>query len=74
MAGRKITPCGAVDGSFEVGGTRMMTGEMRYQGCMLGMAAGDALGAAIELSGKSSITTHGASTCIDACRYFGFLK
>ena len=28
---------------------------------------------AIELSGKSSITTHGARTCIDACRYFGGL-
>ena len=28
---------------------------------------------AIELSGKSSITTHGTRTCIDACRYFGGL-
>ena len=28
---------------------------------------------AIELSGKSSITTHGADACIDACRYFGGL-
>lgn len=29
--------------------------------------------AAIELSGKSSITTHGTKACIDACRYFGGL-
>ena len=28
---------------------------------------------AIELSGKSSTTTHGTKTCIDACRYFGGL-
>jgi ADP-ribosyl-[dinitrogen reductase] hydrolase len=28
---------------------------------------------AIELSGKSSMTTHCAETCIDACRYFGGL-
>ena len=28
---------------------------------------------AIEMSGKSSITTHGADACIDACRYFGGL-
>jgi ADP-ribosylglycohydrolase len=28
---------------------------------------------AIELSGLSSRTTHGASACIDACRYFGGL-
>jgi len=28
---------------------------------------------AIELSGKSSTTTHGAEACIDACRYFGGL-
>ena len=28
---------------------------------------------AIEFSGKSSRTTHGASTCVDACRYFGGL-
>jgi len=28
---------------------------------------------AIELSGKSSMTTHCAKTCIDACRYFGGL-
>ena len=28
---------------------------------------------AIELSGKSSITTHGADACIDACLYFGGL-
>jgi ADP-ribosyl-[dinitrogen reductase] hydrolase len=29
--------------------------------------------AAIELSGKSSTTTHGTEACIDACRYFGGL-
>ncbi len=28
---------------------------------------------AIEMSGESSKTTHGADTCIDACRYFGGL-
>ena len=28
---------------------------------------------AIELSGKSSTTTHGTRACIDACRYFGGL-
>ena len=28
---------------------------------------------AIELSGKSSTTTHGTEACIDACRYFGGL-
>ncbi len=28
---------------------------------------------AVELSGRSSITTHGAAACIDACRYFGGL-
>ena len=28
---------------------------------------------AIELSGKSSTTTHGTKACIDACRYFGGL-
>ncbi|MEG4047542.1 ADP-ribosylglycohydrolase family protein [Microcoleus sp. Pol17_C1] len=27
----------------------------------------------IEKSGQSSITTHGAATCVDACRYFGAL-
>jgi len=32
---------------------------MRYQGCLLGLAVGDALG-----------TTHGARDAIDACRYF----
>ena len=29
--------------------------------------------AAIERSGESSRTTHGAATCVDACRYFGAL-
>jgi ADP-ribosylglycohydrolase len=29
--------------------------------------------AAIEHSGKSSLTTHGATACVDACRYFGGL-
>ena len=29
--------------------------------------------AAIEYSGKSSLTTHGATSCVDACRYFGGL-
>ena len=29
--------------------------------------------AAIEHSGKSSLTTHGATTCVDACRYLGGL-
>jgi ADP-ribosyl-[dinitrogen reductase] hydrolase len=29
--------------------------------------------AAIEYSGKSSTTTHGAKSCVDACRYFGGL-
>lgn len=28
---------------------------------------------AIEFSGKSSLTTHGATACVDACRYFGGL-
>ena len=28
---------------------------------------------AIELSGKSSVTTHGTIACVDACRYFGGL-
>lgn len=28
---------------------------------------------AIEISGKSSLTTHGTDACIDACRYFGGL-
>ena len=28
---------------------------------------------AIRMSGESSCTTHGATTCIDACRYFGGL-
>ena len=28
---------------------------------------------AMEMSGKSSITTHETKTCIDACRYFGGL-
>ncbi len=32
----------------------------------------DAL-AATDYSGKSSLTTHGAITCVDACRYFGEL-
>ncbi|MDE2787118.1 MAG: ADP-ribosylglycohydrolase family protein [Chloroflexota bacterium] len=30
-------------------------------------------GRAIRMSGESSRTTHGAATCIDACRYFGGL-
>jgi ADP-ribosylglycohydrolase len=29
--------------------------------------------AAIDYSGKSSLTTHGATSCVDACRYFGGL-
>lgn len=29
--------------------------------------------AAVRMSGESSRTTHGAQTCIDACRYFGGL-
>jgi len=29
--------------------------------------------AAVEHSGKSSLTTHGATTCVDACRYLGGL-
>ena len=29
--------------------------------------------AAIEYSDQSSLTTHGATTCVDACRYFGGL-
>jgi ADP-ribosyl-[dinitrogen reductase] hydrolase len=28
---------------------------------------------AIEMSGKSSLTTHGTQACVDACRYFGGL-
>ena len=28
---------------------------------------------AIRMSGESSFTTHGATTCVDACRYFGGL-
>ncbi len=28
---------------------------------------------AVELAGQSSKTTHGANTCVDACRYFGGL-
>ena len=34
--------------------------------------AGDP-GQAIKMSGESSRTTHGAATCVDACRYFGGL-
>ena len=34
--------------------------------------AGDP-GLAIDMSGESSRTTHGAATCVDACRYFGGL-
>ena len=30
-------------------------------------------GLAIRMSGESSRTTHGATTCVDACRYFGGL-
>ncbi len=37
--------------------------------CSLGGSARDA----IEFSGKSSLTTHGATACVDACRYFGGL-
>ena len=34
----------------------MITGEMRYQGCMLGMAAGDALGTTIEFKPPGSFS------------------
>ncbi len=37
------------------------------------MAFGANAHAAIAYSGKSSLTTHGATTCVDACRYLGGL-
>jgi hypothetical protein len=37
-------------------GTNMITEQMRYQGCMLGLAAGDALGTTVEFKSPGSFS------------------